>query len=75
MGDENAISSTDLEFFKSISNKFTIKTLLDAIKNYSNVDNVKFEKIEQVPNNFKKGDSYMSSLFRFIIIGTVDDGT
>ncbi|XP_044729466.1 uncharacterized protein LOC123292817 [Chrysoperla carnea] len=75
MGDENTLSSTDLEFLTSISNKFTIRTLLDAIKNYSNVDNVKFQKIEQVPNNFKKGDSYMSSLFRFIIIGTADDGT
>lgn len=69
----NTLSSTDLEFLSTISSKFTLKILLNVIKNYTNVENVKYERIEQVPNNFKKGDSYLSSLFRFIIIGRVDD--
>lgn len=73
MGDKEVLSSNDIEFLKSISIKFTNNILCDVLKNYAETDNVQLKGINLGANNFKKGDSYLSSLNRFTVIGIVKD--
>ncbi|XP_044728831.1 uncharacterized protein LOC123292301 [Chrysoperla carnea] len=70
------LSSDDsIEFLKNISKKFTKEVLCDILKNYSKTENVQFLGINQGTNNFKKGDSYLSSLNRFTVVGTINESS
>ncbi|XP_044728830.1 uncharacterized protein LOC123292300 [Chrysoperla carnea] len=75
MGDQEVLSSNDIEFLKAISIKFTNDILCDVLKNYAETDNVQLKGINLGANNFKKGDSYLSTLNRFTVIGTVKDSS